>query len=92
MDAAYYSNCRFKLRHLQTDLPWTLYYRVCLVCCARQEDKVLVWRLEGVGGRGDFLFELCGVEKKTNGCKILLRRVKKMSRLSALHSPEIELV
>ncbi len=45
---------------------------------------MLVWRLEPVGGRGDFLFELYGKEKKTNGCKILLLRVEKMGRLSAL--------
>ncbi len=46
---------------------------------------MLVWRREQVGGRGDFLFELYGKEKKTHGCKILLLRVKKMGRLSALH-------
>lgn len=31
---------------------------------------MLVWRLEGVGGRGDFLFEMYGVERKTSGCEI----------------------
>lgn len=52
------------------------------MCCAcRQEDKLLVWRLGGSGGRGDFLFELYSVLEKTNGCAILLLRVKNTSRL-----------
>lgn len=75
MNALCYSNSRFKPCSLQTGFLWSKKHPVleCLVCSVcRQEDKVLVWRLEGVGSRGDFLFELYGVEKKTSDCKILL--------------------
>lgn len=52
---------------------------------------MLVCRLEGVGGREDFLFELYAEEKKTNGGKILPLQVKQIGRLSALRPLRMEL-
>lgn len=82
------SNIRSKPSRLPTGPPRTENTaRECVQssCACGQEDKMLVWRLEGVWRRGRFPFWVIWCRKENQFLQMFLLGLKKMGRLSALH-------